>query len=50
MKKLFILSVFALVFALFSCTADSLPQAAQNKTNTDIGGQTGQIPINPPKP
>jgi hypothetical protein len=51
MKKIFILSVFTLAFSLLSCTTDSLPKTSQaNQTAGDIGGQNGQIPVNPPKP
>lgn len=52
MKKSIFLSLFVLALTFFSCTADSLPQASttNNATAGDIGGQNGQIPVNPPKP
>jgi hypothetical protein len=52
MKKIFLLSVFALALTMISCTADAIPTVANTNTATadDIGGQSGQIPVNPPKP
>jgi len=51
MKKALILSVFTLAFSLFSSITDGLPQGSlTNQTASDIGGQNGQIPVNPPKP
>ncbi len=52
MKKSIFLSLFVLALTFFSCTADSLPQVSttNNATAGDIGGQNGQIPVNPPKP
>jgi len=52
MKKSVILSLFVLALTLFSCTADSLPQASTTNSTSasDIGGQSGQLPVSPPKP
>ena len=52
MKKSVILSLFVLALTVFSNTAYTSSQVSANNNETagDIGGQSGQLPVNPPKP
>jgi hypothetical protein len=52
MKKSVFLSVFVVALTLFSGAIETLPQTSStnNAIFGDIGGQSGQLPVNPPKP
>jgi hypothetical protein len=50
MKKALIILVFLIVNSVFtSCTADEIPTTS-NTQLTDSGGQSGELPVTPPKP
>ena len=50
MKKVLFIFVFVVVNSFFtSCTADEIA-ATSNAQQTDSGGQSGELPVKPPKP
>jgi hypothetical protein len=56
MKRIFLVSMCFIASAvIFSCTNDTVETTPNNNTTRVVaddtsGGQTGQIPITPPKP
>jgi hypothetical protein len=52
MKKSVFLSVFVVALTVFSVVSETMPQTASNHIviSGDIGGQSNQMPANPPKP
>jgi hypothetical protein len=50
MKKIIIASLFIMINSVFtSCTTDEMPTSS-NSQLIDSGGQSGELPTNPPKP